>query len=62
MEILTFLVGISLLSKIVLTVAMEIAHFYIVQLMFEDKCILHYMDNEQFDSYETKNILVCREG
>ena len=55
------LVGISLLSKIVLTVAMEIAHFYIVQFMFEDKSILHYMDNEQFDSYETKNILVCRE-
>ena len=64
MEIRTFLVGISPLSKIVLMVAMKIAHFYIVQFMFEDKSILHYMDNEQFDSYEKKkkNILVCREG
>ena len=54
MKIPTFLVGISLLSKIVLMVAMEIAHFYIVQFMFEDKSILHFMDNEQFDSYEKK--------
>ena len=36
-------------------VALEIMHFYIVQLMFEDKSILHYMDNEQFDSHEKKN-------
>ena len=35
-------------------VAMEIAHFYIVQFIFEDKSNLHYMDNEQFDSYEKK--------
>ena len=35
-------------------VALEIMHFYIVQLMFEDKSILHYMDNEQFDSHEKK--------
>ena len=61
MKIPTFLVGISLLSKILLMFAMEIAHFYIVQFMFEDKSILHYMDNDQFDSYE-KKILVCREG
>ena len=54
MEIRTFLVGISPLSKIVLMVAMEIAYFYIVQFMFEDKSILHYLDNEQFDSYEKK--------
>ena len=52
MEIRTCLVGIFPLSKIVLMVAMEIAHFYIVQCMFKDKSILHYMDNEQFDSYE----------
>ena len=52
MEIRIFLVGISPLSKIVLMVAMEIVHFYIVQCMFEDKSILHYMDNEQFDSFE----------
>ena len=55
MEIRTFLVGISPLSKIVLMVAMEIAHFYIVQCMFEDKSILHYMDNERFDSYKKKH-------
>ena len=55
MAISTFLVGISLLLKIVLMVAMEIVHFYIVQFMFEDKSILHYMDNEQFDSYEKKS-------
>ena len=55
MEIRTFLVGISPLSKIVLMVAMEIAHFYTVQFMFEDKSTLHYMVNEQFDSYEKKN-------
>ena len=59
MEIRTFLVGISPLSKIVLMVAMEIAHFYIVHFMFEDKSILHYMDNEQFDSYEKKNPSWC---
>ena len=58
MEIRTCLVGISPLSKIVLMVAMEIAHFYIVHFMFEDKSILHYMDNEQFDSYE-KNPSWC---
>ena len=45
------LVGISPLSKIVLMVAMKIAHFYIVQCMFEDKSILHYMDNEQFETH-----------
>ena len=33
-------------------VALEIMQFYIVQFMFEDKSILHYMDNEQFDSHE----------
>ena len=33
-------------------VAMEIMHFYIVQLMFDGKSILHYMDNEQFDTHE----------
>ena len=52
MEIRTFLVGISPLSKIVLMVAMEIVLFFIVQCLFEDKSILHYMDNAQFDSYE----------
>ena len=51
MEIRIFLVGIAPLSKIVLMVAMEIVHFYIVQCMFEDKSILHYMDNE-LNSYE----------
>ena len=47
MEIPTFLVGISLLSKIVLMVAMEIAHFYIVQFMFEENlfCITWTMNN-----------------
>ena len=29
--------------------------------MFEDKSILHYMDNEQFDSHE-KTVPVCRGG
>ena len=52
MEIRIFLVGISPLSKIVLMVAIEIVHFYIAQCMFEDKSFLHYMDNEQFESYE----------
>ena len=33
-------------------VALEIMHFYIMQFMFEDKPILHYMDNEQFDIHE----------
>ena len=55
MKIRTFLVGMSPLSKIVLMVAMEIAYFYIVLFMFEDKSILHYLDNEQFDSYEKKH-------
>ena len=47
MEIPTFLVGISLLSKIVLMVAMEITHFYIVQFMFEGNlfCITWTMNN-----------------
>ena len=26
--------------------------FYIVQIMFDDKSILHYMDDEQFDCHE----------
>ena len=52
------LVGISPSSRIVL----EIMHFYIVPFMFEDKSILHYMDNEQFDSHEIKTVPVCREG
>ena len=30
-------------------------------IMFEDKSILHYMDNEQFDSHE-KTVPVCRGG
>ena len=33
-------------------VGLEIMHFCIVQFMFEDKSILHYMNNEQFDSHE----------
>ena len=43
------------LARPFVTVAMEIMHVYIVQFMFEDKSILHYMDNEQFDSYEKKH-------
>ena len=43
-------------------VAMEIMHFYIVQLMFDDKSILHYMDNEQFDTHEKMTVPVCKEG
>ena len=35
-------------------VALEIMHFYIMQFMFEDTSILHYMYNEQFD-YHVKN-------
>ena len=61
MEIRIFLVGISPLSKVVLMVAIEIVHFYIVQCMFEDKSILHYMDNNNLIATK-KPILVCREG
>ena len=56
------LVGISPLSRMVLMVAMEIMHFYIVQFMFEDKSFLHYLDNEQFDTHEKKTVPVCKEG
>ena len=37
-------------------VGLEIMHFCIVQFMFEDKSILHYMNNEQFDSDEKKTV------
>ena len=41
-------------------VGLEIMHFCIVQFMFEDKSVLHYMNNEQFDSHE-KTVPVCKE-
>ena len=40
-------------------VGLEIMHFCIVQFMFEDKSILHYMNNEQFDSHEKKKLSRC---
>ena len=43
-------------------VGLAIMHFCIVQFMFEDKSILHYMNNEQFDSHRKKTVPVCKEG
>ena len=35
-------------------VAMEIMHFYVVHIMFDDKSILHYIGNKLFDCHEKK--------